>query len=135
MLVGVLQLLERRGESRDRLPLETVERAAAASGEAVRTVRPALAERWGAVGGPAEEELLGYVGPGNRFLEPAFYADGGKPQAGVPEGGESRCYFLAVQPATWGSELDADHASSLIRACYIDGFRTPQSWSQRAVVD
>ena len=64
-----------------------------------------------------------FVKPGNTYLEPLFHAASGAPF--VPGGGQ-RCYFLAVQR---GSVFHAGSVISLLRICYLDPYKTPQSMS------
>ena len=110
-------------DARARQPLRMIEAAADATGNPVGIVSPADAEHWQNGSGPRESVVESFVKPGNTYLEPLFYAASRAPS--VPGGGQ-RCYFLAVQK---GSVFHAASVTSLLRICYLDPYKTPQSMS------
>ena len=118
VVFGAIQHL---ADSRARQPLRMIEAAADASGNPVGIISPARAEHWQSGGGPRESLVQSFVEPGNPYLEPLFYAI--NRESFVP-GGDERCYLLAVQR---GRAFQAEAVTSLMRICYLDPYKSPQS--------
>ena len=100
-----------------------IEAAADASGNPVGITSPARAEHWQNGGGPRESVVESFAEPGNAYLEPLFYANN---RASFVPGGDQRCYFLAVLK---GRAFQTEAVTSLMRICYLDPYKTPQSVS------
>jgi hypothetical protein len=139
LVVGLLVLVAAGLSVRDRVegsalrqPLEVVQRAASQSHQSVTVISPSTARRWVDGAAPAEQRVQEAVGPGNGFLEPAYYwfagRHGGPGGSAPPE--QARCYYLAAQH---GAGLDAHRVSAIVQLCYLDDVRTPYQAGWTAV--
>jgi hypothetical protein len=130
LLAAGLQVRDRVERDEARQPLEAAERAAVGAGKPIEVLSASQTTRWMREGpGPAEDEVAGRSGPGNVYLEPAFYylfGHHGGPAADAPPTG-SRCYFFPVQR---GVRFDAARVSAVMRLCYLDGEAAPdRAWT------
>jgi len=124
---GVRESIDNRLERR---PLEAAQTAAEQSGQTIKTVSPARADRWSDGNGPPLTTAEAYVGSGNHLLEPAFYSLSAEHGHETPPPRGSECVFLATQPGA--GEFDARAVTTVLRICYAVGASKPLAWSQVA---
>lgn len=119
-------------------PLRAAQVAASTTGRSIRTVAPAVAERWEGASGPSRAVAERYVDRGNALLEPAFYAlatrHGGTPSEGAKQVSpdvQSECLYLAVQPG--GGSFDPTAVADLVQVCYQAGDGSALAYWETAV--